>query len=248
MVARHIRLELRHDGICPSESVLTLLREVQLPNVNMQRMNPTLTLGTGLTLGGRRSAVASAGRSVVPCWPTGWAARCLQIVSLIQRGGAAILYFALSNLDSFSVWELVPGMLIAGLGAGLVIASSIGVAIFGSTFFAAVTIGEPGKGFRNALLIQAALVSVFVAVSPFLCGEPAPRVTSPGSLPRRLRRPAKHWSTGVFELGVFSEVGRVSSSDESSTACPHPPAAWPRIGLELPAATPGGGHSGPHRD
>lgn len=46
--ARHIRLELRHDGICPSESVLTPLREVQLPNVNVQRMNPAFNQARGL--------------------------------------------------------------------------------------------------------------------------------------------------------------------------------------------------------
>ena len=99
----------------------------------------------------------------------------LQIGPLIQRGGAAILYFVPLNLDSFSIWQLVPGILISGLGAGLVIASSVGVAIFGSTFFAAVTIDELGKGFRNALLIQAALVTVFVAVSPLLPRTSPPR-------------------------------------------------------------------------
>ena len=112
---------------------------------------------------------------MVPCWPTGWGCSVHQIGSLIQLGGAVLLYFALSSLDSFSIWQLVPGILISGLGAGLVIASSVGVAIFGSTFFAAVTIDELGKGFRNALLIQAALVTVFVAVSPLLPRTSPPR-------------------------------------------------------------------------
>lgn len=121
----------------------------------------------------------------------------LQVGALAQLVGAGLLWFCLQNLDNFSIWQIVPGMLIAGIGTGIVVAAlfdivlsatdyseagsasgvlsavqaiggSVGVAIFGTVFFAGVTDGDPAAGFRNALLVQVILVVVFLAISPWL--------------------------------------------------------------------------------
>jgi len=173
-------------GLVGVQLVLTLFLQIGENFTAGQAGLGNLPLAIGSGIGGAISGAVLAdklGRSV------------LQIGSLIQLGGAALLYVALANLDSFSIWQLVPGMIVAGLGTGLVIAalfnvllgsvedhevgsasglltavqsiaSSVGVAIFGSAFFAAVALRQPGEGFRNVLLIQGALVIVFLAISP----------------------------------------------------------------------------------
>lgn len=171
--------------------------------------NLPLAIGSGI--GGALSGAVLAdklGRSV------------LQVGSVIQLAGAGLLYFSLANVNTFSIWQLVPGMVIAGLGSGLVIAalfnvllgsvedhevgsasglltavqsiaSSTGVAIFGSTFFAAVVLGKPGEGFRNALLIQGALVIVFLVISPLFPKRARPEegATQVGAAPAEATRP-----------------------------------------------------------
>jgi EmrB/QacA subfamily drug resistance transporter len=164
--------------------------------------NIPIALGSGI--GGALSGAVLAdklGRSV------------LQIGALVQLVGAGVLWFSAANLDSFSIWQLVPGMVVAGIGSGLVvaalfnvilgtladkdvgsgsgvlsavqsIASSVGVAIFGSVFFAQVTKGDPGQGFRNALLVQGALLLAFLVLSPLFPKKARPEefaVESSGS-------------------------------------------------------------------
>jgi hypothetical protein len=48
------------------------------------------------------------------------------------------------------------------------IASSVGVAIFGTVFFNKVASGHIDQGFRNALLLQVGLVSIFLVITFFL--------------------------------------------------------------------------------
>jgi hypothetical protein len=48
------------------------------------------------------------------------------------------------------------------------IASSVGVAIFGTVFFNKVASGQIDQGFRNALLLQIGLVSIFLVITFFL--------------------------------------------------------------------------------
>jgi len=48
------------------------------------------------------------------------------------------------------------------------IGSSVGVAIFGTVFFNQVTSGQIDKGFRHALLLQIAMVSIFLIITFFL--------------------------------------------------------------------------------
>jgi len=97
----------------------------------------------------------------------------------------------------FSFWHIAPGMFFSGLGTGLVIAalfdaillsikdelvgsasgvlssvqsigSSVGVAIFGTVFFKQVDLFKIDQGFKNALILQASLIVLFLILTLFL--------------------------------------------------------------------------------
>ncbi|WP_312180881.1 MFS transporter [Arthrobacter sp.] len=118
----------------------------------------------------------------------------LQIGAVVQILGAAILWIELGSGGPFDIWQIVPGIAVIGFGSGLVIAalfsiilaavkdeeigsasgvltavqaiaSSIGVAVFGSTFFSVITEGSPADAFRSALLIQAGLLVAFFVLT-----------------------------------------------------------------------------------
>ena len=117
--------------------------------------------------------------------------------ALAQISGAVLLFIALPDMQSFNFWHIAPGMLVSGFGTGLVVAalfdaillaikdelvgsasgvlsalqsigSSVGVALFGTVFFNQVTNGHIDKGFRNALLLQIAMVTLFLLITFFL--------------------------------------------------------------------------------
>ncbi|MGI4895435.1 MAG: MFS transporter [Janthinobacterium lividum] len=96
--------------------------------------------------------------------------------------------------DPFHSWHVVPGIALSGIGSGLVIAAlfstilaavrddeigsasgvlsavqsiagSIGVAVFGSTFFHAITTGSPEHAYQQTLLIQMGLLVVFLLLT-----------------------------------------------------------------------------------
>jgi EmrB/QacA subfamily drug resistance transporter len=148
-----------------------------------------LPLAIGSAIGGAVSGALLAdrlGRSV------------LQIGALVQAAGAGALWFGLSAATSgaeFSIWPLVPGLLIGGIGTGLVVAAlfnvvlaavaddevgsasgvltavqsiagATGVALFGSVFFDAALAGDPVGGFQLAIGLQLVLYTVFLAISP----------------------------------------------------------------------------------
>ena len=108
---------------------------------------------------------------------------------------------SLGNVTHFSVWHLVPGMTLSGLGTGLIVASlfqtilatisndeigsgsglltavqaigaSAGVAIFGTLFFGHTTNGQFAGGFRHALVAQLILIVVFSVVALALTRRP----------------------------------------------------------------------------
>jgi EmrB/QacA subfamily drug resistance transporter len=118
----------------------------------------------------------------------------LQIGALAQIAGSALLWMELRSTDAFSSWHIVPGITLAGIGSGLVIAalfsiilaavkddeigsasgvltavqsiaSSIGVAVFGSTFFTQITVGTAEHAFQQSLYIQAVLLVVFLGLT-----------------------------------------------------------------------------------
>ncbi|MCX6425289.1 MAG: MFS transporter [Actinobacteria bacterium] len=123
--------------------------------------------------------------------------RVLQFGALAQIIGALLLFKELPDMQSFNFWHIAPGMLVSGFGTGLVVAalfdaillaikdelvgsasgvlsaiqsigSSVGVALFGTIFFNQVTSGQIDKGFRNALLLQVGMVSIFLLITFFL--------------------------------------------------------------------------------
>lgn len=123
--------------------------------------------------------------------------RVLQIGALLQIVGAVLLIVATPTANDFNIWQLVPGLVIAGIGTGFVVSAlfdiilssvegrlagsasgvlsavqsvfaSAGVAVFGSVFFASALAGDAAEGFRNALFLQLALLVVFLVLSPLM--------------------------------------------------------------------------------
>ncbi len=121
----------------------------------------------------------------------------LQLGAVVQLVGVALMWFAVPSLDNFNIWQLVPALVISGIGTGLIaapifdtvlstvegrhsgsasgvmsaaqsVSSSIGVAIFGTVFFHFAALGQADAGFRNALIIQTILLVLFAAVSSVL--------------------------------------------------------------------------------
>jgi EmrB/QacA subfamily drug resistance transporter len=114
----------------------------------------------------------------------------LHVGAVFQFVGAIALWITLGNVTHFSVWHLVPGMALSGLGTGLIVAAlfqtiltsigndeigsgsgfltavqsigaSAGVAVFGTLFFGSATLGQFATGFRHALVAQLLLIIVF---------------------------------------------------------------------------------------
>ncbi len=129
----------------------------------------------------------------------------LQIGAVLQLGGALVLRTEIGPLSPFTIWQLVPGMVVAGIGSGIVvaalfnvilagvdlpevgsasgvlsavqsIAASVGVAVFGTVFFSAVAGGRPDTGFRDALTVQICLVVAFLVLSPLFPKRARPDV------------------------------------------------------------------------
>ncbi|WP_181772639.1 MFS transporter [Amycolatopsis pittospori] len=117
----------------------------------------------------------------------------LQTGAVVQFAGVAWLWLALSGEGEFTIWRIVPGGVVAGIGAGIVIAAvfntvlgavaddevgsasgvltavqsiggSVGVAVFSTVFFADVT--RPTESFRDALVVQAVVIGLFLLISP----------------------------------------------------------------------------------
>jgi EmrB/QacA subfamily drug resistance transporter len=147
-----------------------------------------IAIALGTAMGGALSGAVFAEK---------FGTRVLQIGALAQVAGALLLFFALPDMQSFNFWHIAPGMWVSGFGTGLVvaalfdaillaikdelvgsasgvlsaiqsIASSVGVAIFGTLFFNQVAAGHIDKGFRHALLLQIGLVITFLLITFFL--------------------------------------------------------------------------------
>ena len=121
----------------------------------------------------------------------------LQIGAFVQLVGVGLMWFAVPSLDNFSIWQMVPALVVSGIGTGLIaapifdtilttvepnqsgsasgvlsavqsVSSSVGVAIFGTVFFKFALVGQADAGFRNALLVQLVILVLFAAVSTVL--------------------------------------------------------------------------------
>ena len=123
--------------------------------------------------------------------------KVLQFGPLVQLAGAVLLWIELGGVgtsNTFSIWQIVPGVVLSGIGSGAVIAvlftsilgavddhevgsasgvlsavqsigGSVGVAVFGSVFFHALTQGSASDAYRLALVIQGGLLVAFLLLS-----------------------------------------------------------------------------------
>ncbi len=163
-----------------------------------------LPLAVGTAIGGGIGAAVLAGRL---------GRTALRAGALLQVGGAALLWVELDHLGApFSIWRIAPGVALGGVGSGIIVAAlfsvvlaavadeevgsasgvlsavqaiggSVGVAVFGSVFFARVERGNAGDGFQAALLVQGGLLLAFLLLSAFL--------------PRRARPEGEHADAGA---------------------------------------------------
>ncbi|WP_410624028.1 MFS transporter [Amycolatopsis sp. cmx-8-4] len=121
--------------------------------------------------------------------------RVLQAGAVVQLAGVAWLWFALAGDGAFTIWRIVPGSVVTGIGAGIVIAAvfntvlgavaddevgsasgvlsavqsiggSVGVAVFSTVFFACAVAGRVTESFRDALVVQAVVIGLFLLISP----------------------------------------------------------------------------------
>ncbi|MGW1996460.1 MFS transporter [Embleya sp. NPDC001921] len=174
-------------GLIGTQLVLTLYLQIGRNFTAGDAGLGNLPLAVGTAIGGAVSGAFLADRI---------GRKVLQIAPLVQLLGAALLWFELDGLDtaSFSIWDIAPGVAVAGVGAGMVIAAlfgfilaavdddeigsasgvlsavqavggSIGVAIFGSVFFAQAKAGDFTGGFHRALIVQACLLMTFLAIT-----------------------------------------------------------------------------------
>jgi len=125
----------------------------------------------------------------------------LQIGAAVQLVGVALMWFAVPSTANFTIWQLVPALVVSGIGTGFIAApifdtvlatvesrqsgsasgvlsavqsvmSSVGVAIFGTVFFHYAKLGAADAGFRNALFVQMVTLVLFVGVSVVLPKRP----------------------------------------------------------------------------
>ncbi|MFE3175327.1 MFS transporter [Amycolatopsis sp. NPDC059090] len=121
--------------------------------------------------------------------------RVLQAGAVVQLAGIAWLWLSLDDTAGFTIWQIVPGSAVAGIGAGIVIAAvfntvlgavdddevgsasgvlsavqsiggSVGVAVFSTVFFAGALTGQVTESFRDALVVQAIVIALFLLISP----------------------------------------------------------------------------------
>ncbi|MEU3226892.1 MFS transporter [Streptomyces sp. NPDC006976] len=192
-------------GLIGTQLVLTLYLQIGRQFTAGEAGLGNLPLAVGTAIGGAVSGAFLADRI---------GRKVLQIGPLVQLAGAAVLWFELDGLDatSFSIWDIVPGVTVAGIGAGMVIAAlfsfilaavdddeigsasgvlsavqalggSIGVAVFGSVFFDRAGSGDFTGGFHRALIVQACLLVAFLAITFLLPAKGRPEDEQLGIAP-----------------------------------------------------------------
>ncbi|WP_107113275.1 MFS transporter [Kitasatospora sp. MBT66] len=204
-------------GLIGTQLVLTLFLQIGHHFTAGEAGLGNLPLAVGTAIGGAVSGAFLADRI---------GRKVLQIGPLVQLAGAAVLWFELDGLDaaSFSIRAIVPGVAVAGIGAGMVIAAlfsfvlaavddeeigsasgvlsavqavggSIGVAVFGSVFFARAETGDFTGGFHRALIVQAGLLAVFLAITFLLPKQGRPEDEQHGTSTEPATDPKQHLAT-----------------------------------------------------
>ncbi|MGW4399598.1 MFS transporter [Amycolatopsis nivea] len=142
--------------------------------------------------------------------------RVLQAGAVVQLAGVAWLWLSLADTAGFTIWQIVPGSAVAGIGAGIVIAAvfntvlgavdndevgsasgvlsavqsiggSVGVAVFSTVFFAGALTGQVAESFRDALVVQAIVIALFLLISPLF-----PRRARPDDTGTTTPEPVSH--------------------------------------------------------
>ncbi|MEV7830989.1 MFS transporter [Streptomyces subrutilus] len=198
-------IALFFSGLVGTQLVLTLYLQIGRHFTAGEAGLGNLPLAVGTAIGGAVSGAVLADRI---------GRKVLQVGPLVQLAGAALLWYELDGFDtaSFSVWDVVPGVTVCGVGAGLVIAAlfsfilaavdddeigsasgvlsavqsiggSLGVAVFGSVFFARAETGDFTGGFQRALLVQACLLAAFFAITFLLPAKGRPEDQQHGTGP-----------------------------------------------------------------
>jgi EmrB/QacA subfamily drug resistance transporter len=148
----------------------------------------TVPLSVGLVIG-----AALSGGSLGPKYGR----IVLQAGVVVGAAGWILLVFALRGHSRIGFVDLMPGLLVAGVGFGLIVApmfdiilasvtdeetgsasgvlnagqqlaSSIGVAVLGTIFFDSVAGGDFHKGLRYTLLVQVGMMAGLLLLSPLL--------------------------------------------------------------------------------
>jgi EmrB/QacA subfamily drug resistance transporter len=118
----------------------------------------------------------------------------LQLGAGVQFVGIVLLWWAMTGANPFNIWQMVPALVVSGIGTGLIAApifdtilstvkpeqsgsasgvlsavqsvfSSVGVAVFGTVFFNFAVQGQAEVGFTRALVVQLVVVILFVATA-----------------------------------------------------------------------------------
>ncbi|WP_328299879.1 MFS transporter [Streptomyces sp. NBC_00435] len=183
-------------GLVGTQLVLTLYLQIGRHFTAGEAGLGNLPLAVGTAIGGAVSGAFLAGRI---------GRKVLQIGPLVQLVGAVLLWFELDALGgaAFSVLDVAPGVTVAGVGSGMVIAAlfsfvlaavddeeigsasgvlsavqsiggSVGVAVFGSVFFARASAGDFTGGYQRALVVQACLLAAFLAITFLLPAKARP--------------------------------------------------------------------------
>ncbi|MFE3071455.1 MFS transporter [Streptomyces sp. NPDC059247] len=192
-------------GLIGTQLVLTLFLQIGQGFTAGDAGLGNLPLAVGTAVGGAVSGAFLAdriGRKVLQIGPLVQLAGAALLWFELDSLGTA----------SFSVWDIVPGTAVAGAGAGMVIAAlfsfilaavdddeigsasgvltavqavggSVGVAVFGSVFFARAEDGDFTGGFHRALIVQACLLVTFLAITFLLPRKGRPEEEQHGGAP-----------------------------------------------------------------